>query len=417
MRRRLDFWFDYSCPYAYIASTQVRRLAEKMGAELGYEPMLLGGVFKANETPQNLSEVLSPSKRAHNELDFRRWAALFGVPLEKPAAHPMRTVEALRATLVTGCDPRVIDGFYRAYWVEGRPVSEETTVRGVVAAAGHDPSAVWTAIGRSEVKDDVRKRTDRAIELGIFGAPSVVVDPPRELYWGQDRMHFAAGLREEDVLPPLVRGDHPPRTLEVYWDFSSPFAYLGVTQARALAARTGAKLLWRPMLLGGLFKTIGQVTVPLHTWSEAKQRYYRKDLDRWAAHWNVPFRWPSRFPMASLKAMRSWIAIEDEGQRERFMSATFRAYWAEDRDIADDAVLARLLGEAGADPTATAARTQEPDVKQALIAGTDAAAKAGVFGAPTWVVDGTQLFWGQDRIPLVERALVAARTARSSASW
>jgi 2-hydroxychromene-2-carboxylate isomerase len=402
--RRLEFWFDYTCPYAYVASTQVRRLAAKTAAELVYQPMLLGGVFKANQTPQNLSEVLSPAKRVHNDLDFARWAALFGVPLHKPAGHPMRSVEALRATLATGCDPRVIDGFYRAYWVEGRPPSEEATVRAVVAAAGHDPGAVWTAIGRSEVKDDLRKRTDRAIELGIFGAPSFVVDG--ELYWGQDRMHFATRLREDEVLPALERGEHPARTLEVYWDFSSPFAYLGVTQARALAARTGAKLIWRPMLLGGLFKTIGQAMVPLQTWSEAKQRYYAQDLERWSAHWGVPFAWPSRFPMNSLKALRSYLALPDGGQRERFMDLTFRAYWAEDRDIADDAVLGALLAEAGAEPAATTARTQTPEVKQALVTATEAAAKAGVFGAPTWVVDGTELFWGQDRLPLAERALV-----------
>jgi len=192
-------------------------------------------------------------------------------------------------------------------------------------------------------------------------------------------------------------------TLEIYWDFSSPFAYLGSTQAERLAARTGAALVWRPMLLGGLFKSIGQVEVPLFTWSDAKKRYYFQDMTRWAEYWGVPFRFPTRFPMHSLKALRTYLALPEE-RRGAFREKTFRAYWAEDRDIADDATLRELVGD-GADEVL--ARTQSPEVKKALVDATQRAVDAGVFGAPTWVVDGTELFWGQDRIPLVERCLRA----------
>ena len=405
MAKRLDFWFDYTCPYAYIASTQVERLAARMGAVLHWQPMLLGGVFKANDTPQNLSEVHLPPKLRHNEQDFVRWAALFGVPLQKPKGHPMRSVEALRATLATGCDPRVIHGFYRAYWTEGRVPSDESTIAEVVRGAGHDPATILEKIRAPEIKEDLRRRTDRAVALGIFGAPSFVVDE-KELFWGQDRMHFVAGTRVEDVLPPIVRGAHRPRTLEVYWDFSSPFAYLGVTQAEALAARTGATLVWRPMLLGGVFKTIGQAMVPLQTWSPAKQRYYGQDLSRWAAYYGVAFGWPTRFPMNSLKALRVYMAL-DEAHRTAYRDATFRALWAEDRDISDDAVLADLVARSGGDPEDVLARIQTPEVKNELVRATEHAVAAGVFGAPTWVVDEKELFWGQDRIPLVERALLA----------
>ena len=96
----------------------------------------------------------------------------------------------------------------------------------------------------------------------------------------------------------------------------------------------------------------------------------------------------------------------DDAQRAAFRAATFRAYWGEDRDIAEDGVLKELLAEAGADADAVLARAQTPEVKQALVTATQRAADVGVFGAPTWVVNGEELFWGQDRIPLVERALV-----------
>ena len=184
--RSFDFWFDYSCPYAYLASTQVEALAARANAKLVYKPMLLGGVFRAVSTPQNLMNELSPAKARHNALDMHRWAAMFGVPLTMPAAHPMRTVEALRATLVAGIDPRVVTGFYRAYWIEGRPPSAPETMRDVLTTAGHDADRVLAAL--DSVKDDLRVRTDEAIALGVFGAPAFVV--AGEMYWGQDRMQF-----------------------------------------------------------------------------------------------------------------------------------------------------------------------------------------------------------------------------------
>jgi 2-hydroxychromene-2-carboxylate isomerase len=190
-------------------------------------------------------------------------------------------------------------------------------------------------------------------------------------------------------------------TLELYWDFSSPFAYLASTQAARIAERAGAKLVWRPMLLGGLFKTIGQSDVPLFTWGEAKRRYFLQDMTRWAEYWGVPFRFPSRFPMVTLKALRAYLALPD-AQHTAFRERAFRAYWAEDRDIADDSVLRDLIGPSGDEALA---RAQTADIKKALIDATEGAVQAGVFGAPTWIIDGKELFWGQDRIPLVERAL------------
>ncbi len=394
----IDFWFDYTCPYAYLGSTQVEAVARRTGRTLTWKPMLLGGVFKAHATPQRLFETLSPAKAAHNANDMARWAALYGVPLRMPEGHPFRSVEALRATLAAGCDPRVIHGFFHAYWGDNRPISDEAVMRDVLSRAGHDPSAVLARIGDEAVKEDLRRRTDEAIALGVFGAPTYVVDGA-DLYWGQDRtalFDLPSPARDVTAAPT-------GRSLEVYWDFSSPYAYLGSVQAAGLARRTGATLTWRPMLLGAVFKAIGQVNVPMATYPEAKQRYTGLDLEREARHLGVPFRFPSRFPMNTVKALRAWITLP-EARRDGFLERTFRAYWAEDRDIADDGVLTELIGEGAAE---VLARTQSPEVKQALVEATQRAVDAGVFGAPTWVVDGRELFWGQDRVALVERALTA----------
>jgi 2-hydroxychromene-2-carboxylate isomerase len=157
------------------------------------------------------------------------------------------------------------------------------------------------------------------------------------------------------------------------------------------------------MLLGALFKQIGQPMVPLSTWSPSKQTYVLEDMKRWASAWGLPFKFPSRFPMNSIKALRTYLALP-EARRDAFARATFNAYWAEDQDISDDAVLRSLVGD-GADGVLQ--ETQSPEIKQALIDSTARAVAAGVFGAPTWVVDEKELFWGQDRIVLVERALMA----------
>jgi 2-hydroxychromene-2-carboxylate isomerase len=158
---------------------------------------------------------------------------------------------------------------------------------------------------------------------------------------------------------------------------------------------------WKPMLLGGLFRKIGQVDVPFAAMSPAKQKHSSLDMERWAAHWGVPFKFPAAFPASTVKALRIYLALP-ENQKRAFREKTFHAYWVEDRDISKDDVLHELIGPGAAD---VLLRTQTPEIKQALIEATDAAANAGVFGAPTFVVDGKELFWGQDRLSLVERAL------------
>ena len=127
--KRVEFWFDFSCPYAYVASTRVEALAQRVGAQLDPRPMLLGGVFRARGTPQNLSATLNPAKAAHNMHDMRRQAQMAGVPLHMPAGHPLRTVEALRCVLAVGAPfMPLAHRFYRAYWAEGRDLSTPETV-------------------------------------------------------------------------------------------------------------------------------------------------------------------------------------------------------------------------------------------------------------------------------------------------
>jgi 2-hydroxychromene-2-carboxylate isomerase len=426
---RIELYFDFSCPFAYLASTQIEALCARAGAELVWRPMLLGGVFNAVGHEPLLE--MSPAKARHHGLDMHRWAERSNVPLVMPAGHPMRTVRALRALLATP-EPRwpaVIHGFYRAYWQRGEDITAVDTVAAVLAEAGLDQAAVARALAANDdpaIKDQLRRRTDEAVARGIFGVPTWFVhlddlDQP-VMFWGQDRLHLIeamlAGWRPgqpgpdgRDRLPGRPAPAPPPRpcTLHFWYDFSSPFAYLASTQIEAVAARTGARLVWQPMLLGALFKEIATPSVPLFDMPESKRAYTYRDLDHWASYWGVPFRFASRFPMRTVTALR--LALLAGDRIGELSQALFHALWVEDGDLDDVHTLSEILRRHGYDADDMLARAQEPAVKQALVRQTGHALAAGVYGAPTVIVEqahasrrGDLLFWGQDRLGLVEAA-------------
>lgn len=416
----LRFYFDFSCPYAYVASTQIEALAQRRGAELELRPMLLGGVFRARATPQNLSQTLSPAKARHNLADIHRQAALAGVPLTMPKGHPIRTVEALRALLVVGPPfMPLARALFRAYWVEGIDLSSREGLHRVLSEAGHDAEAVLSAISDPAIKQDLRERTEEAIEAGVFGVPTCVVQsssppnsPPNspELFWGVDRLAMVERLLSGESTTP----EPPARTqlrapVDVYFDYASPFAYLGCHRAEQLL---GDHARWHPMLLGAVFKQFGTADVPMFTQNSAKRRHTTLDLERQAAEAGATYRFPTRFPMRTVLALRVTLAAKahESAEGRRLVHALFQAYWAEDRDISDPVELARICDAQGFDGSALIAAAGEPGTKQALFAATDAAIKAGVFGAPTFVVHtdaGPQLFWGADRLELALQAASA----------
>ena len=144
------------------------------------------------------------------------------------------------------------------------------------------------------------------------------------------------------------------------------------------------------------------VQAPLLAMSVVKQAWMSKELERYATRWGVPYRFPSRFPLRSVELLRIWFALP-EPRRRAFVERAMAAIWADDADVADNAVLAALIGD---DHAEIRARAASDGVKAALREATEAAQKAGVFGVPTLVVDGRELYWGQDRLELVEEALL-----------
>ena len=250
-----------------------------------------------------------------------------------------------------------------------------------------------------ERKDELRERTDEAVERGVFGAPTCFVEG--ELFWGQDRLDFverALGGSPEPIAPP-GRGN---ARLEFWYDFSSPFAYLASTQVERIASERGAELVWRPFLLGALFRAVGTPDVPIQTFAPAKQQYYGADMLRFARSYGVRFQFPSRFPIRSVLPLR--VALAAGSETGRVSRALFEAAWADDRDIATPESVRQILSEHVIDP-ALVDGADRAEIKDALRSNTSEAERKGVPGAPSFAI-GESVFWGQDRLGFVEKALL-----------
>lgn len=191
------------------------------------------------------------------------------------------------------------------------------------------------------------------------------------------------------------------KRLEFFFDYASTYSYLAHREIESLAARLRAEIVFKPMVLGFVFKATGNsmpAAVP------AKAAYMVHDVRRWVRHYGLPFHMPSVFPVNTIRALRTAVAALEEGTFGSYHHAVMKAYWANDQDIGDGEVLASVVTAAGLEGPRLVARADEPAVKQRLKANTDEAIQRGVFGAPTFFVDG-EMFWGNDRLRFVEEAL------------
>jgi 2-hydroxychromene-2-carboxylate isomerase len=195
------------------------------------------------------------------------------------------------------------------------------------------------------------------------------------------------------------------RSVEFFFDVGSPTTYLAWSQLPRIAAETGAQIVWRPMLLGGVFKATGNrspVEVP------AKGRWLGTDIRRWAERWGVPFRFNPHFPINTLTLMRGATGLQLRRPEDftRYVDVVMRAMWEAPENLGDPAVVAATLVAAGFDANAFTALVADAEVKARLAATTEEAVVRGVFGAPTFFV-GEQMFFGQDRLDFVREALLA----------
>ncbi len=190
-------------------------------------------------------------------------------------------------------------------------------------------------------------------------------------------------------------------TLEFWYEFASTYSYLAVMRVEAAAEDAGVTLLWRPFLLGPIFKAQGWDTSPFNLYP-AKGRYMWRDMEREAARLGLPFYRPNPFPQNGLLAARVALLGLDRGWTPAFTKAVYRAEFSQGGDIADPAVLAGLLTDLGLEAEALLAEAQGEASKTRLRRMGEEAQARGIFGAPSFVAEDGELFWGNDRL---ERAL------------
>ena len=195
--------------------------------------------------------------------------------------------------------------------------------------------------------------------------------------------------------------------IEFFFDCSSPWTYLAFHNLQPLAAEFGVPIRWRPVLVGGIFNAVNpsvyamrENPVPL------KRDYMLKDLQDWAREAGLHIVFPPRvFPVNSVKAMRACIVLDAQNKLVPFANAVFEAYWSRDEDISQDAVLAQVCVRAGIEPEALLAAIAQRPVKEQLKTNTDEVMRRGGFGSPMIFVNGDDMYFGNDRLPLVRAAL------------
>ena len=207
--------------------------------------------------------------------------------------------------------------------------------------------------------------------------------------------------------------------IEFFFDISSPWTYLAFHNIQPLAKEFDEEIEWRPILVGGIFNTINPSVYEMRkTPVPAKAMYMLKDLGDWARSAGLAIKMPpSVFPVNSVKAMRGclWLLREQRASMVPFATAAFASYWGDDRDISQDAVLAEICARVGVDPQALLAGIAEQSIKDQLKANTDDVIARGGFGSPTIFVDKTDMYFGNDRLPLI-REVLARRRAHAASS-
>jgi 2-hydroxychromene-2-carboxylate isomerase len=203
------------------------------------------------------------------------------------------------------------------------------------------------------------------------------------------------------------------RRIDFYFDCSSPWTYLAFHAVQTLAAESAAEIAWKPILVGGVFNAVNRTVYDNRAApNPLKQSYMLKDLAAWGRLYGLAITFPPTvFPVNSVKCMRGAFVALDEARLVPYVTAAFEAYWGHDRDLSREEVLADIAAAAGIERQRFFAGIETDACKARLRANTDELIARGGFGSPTMFV-GREMFFGNDRLPLVRAALAEAAAAK-----
>ena len=194
--------------------------------------------------------------------------------------------------------------------------------------------------------------------------------------------------------------------LEFFFDCSSPWTYLAFKEIEKLCSRLNLELVWKPILVGGIFNTINpSVYESRSNPVKPKASYSRKDLNDWSLIRGITVNWPDVFPVNSVKAMRGVLFALERNKVSEYVELVFCSYWTNNLDISLDEVLIKIVEELGWSSDKFISYINLESTKEALKLNTEELAKRGGFGSPTMFVDDKNIFFGNDRLNLIEELL------------
>ena len=201
---------------------------------------------------------------------------------------------------------------------------------------------------------------------------------------------------------------------EFYYDISSPWTYLAFSRVEKIAEKCGVDIDWKPILVGGVFNSVNETVYEQRANPHpVKGRYYVKDLQDWAKFCGIEIGSPPVFPVRAVNLMRAALVALDAGCLPDFSRSAFHAYWGELRDVSQPEELAQICAGVGLDPNDVAEKINSDDIKSRLRTNTEELVARGGFGSPIMFINGSDMYFGNDRLPLVEAALTRAVLAES----
>lgn len=430
------FYYDIVCPFAYIASNLISNLEKQTNKKIIWEPVALGGLYKGTNAPQgtnSATSILNTTKLAVTSRDFLIQINRANITLNYPPAslrtpqQKQPTLKVMRILLAIPQSIRPIysHAFYKARWVDNLDLTDDNNIRNIVSSI-NNPSwdslqlgSITDIYNNNNIKQKLLDNTNLAVSRGVFGVPSFWVN--NKLFWGGDRIHFvarelgyknASPLRLTKNYPTLKTSKGP--NVKFYFDFSSPWSYIGSTQIEQSIQKTNsnATIEYIPILLGALFKEIGTPNLPATTLSPAKLEYSRKDFDDWVQYYNIDFKFSPHFPIRTILPLRIILAAKRICY-ERYVELIhilYRATWVEEQNIAEKSVITSILNKNNYPIDKLLEYTTLQEIKQELIQNTKLAIDVGCCGVPSFQVDNLPIIWGQDRLNILEDILCGWKT-------
>jgi 2-hydroxychromene-2-carboxylate isomerase len=189
MIKQFDFYFDFASPYTFLAHKEIRRVEKEYSTKIHYKPVFLGGILK---TLGNKANIDIPIKAKYMIKDCKLWADKYKINFKFNNYFPISTLNLMRGVLVTAQKKKnhnFINSIFDAIWVNNLNLNNDLVIKKILINLKINPKTFLQEISEQNIKDDLKKRTDQAIKIGIFGLPTFLVN--KKLFWGQDRLEFA----------------------------------------------------------------------------------------------------------------------------------------------------------------------------------------------------------------------------------